>query len=589
MHLRRSFVLACLLAAPLAGATPAEELHALFAEEWELRLAESPLLATSVGVHDHDARLDELGTEAIEAAAEKRGAFLDRLHEIDPSGLDTQDRISYRIFESQLRDVVADWRFGAHQIPFNSDSGFHTSLTFLPREMPFDSVGAYESYIARLRQFPRHFDQQIANMRSGLARGMSQPREVLDGIEATIAAHVVAEPAESVFHAPFTRFPATMPQAARERLTAAGAEAIRGSVVPAYSNLLAFWRDEYLPGARTTLGASELPEGEEYYADRIRHFTTLDLDAEAIHALGLAEVARIRGEMEAIIEGVGFEGSYAEFLDFLRTDPRFYAATPQDLLERAAWIAKTMDGKLPALFGTLPRLPYTVEPVPDHLAPKYTTGRYVAAPKGSTQPGIYWVNTYDLPSRTLYTLEALTLHEAVPGHHLQIALAQELDDLPDFRQHSYLSAFGEGWGLYAEWLGVEAGIYQDPYSDFGRLTYEIWRACRLVVDTGVHAFGWSRQQARDFMAANTALSLHEVGTEIDRYISWPAQALAYKMGEIEIKRLRTRAESALGERFDVRRFHDAVLLNGPLPLPLLAEQIDRYIASEKGREDPASP
>jgi uncharacterized protein (DUF885 family) len=292
-------------------------------------------------------------------------------------------------------------------------------------------------------------------------------------------------------------------------------------------------------------------------------------------------VARIRGEMDGIIAEVGFEGTYAEFLDFLRTDPRFYAETPQDLLERAAWIAKTMDGKLPALFLTLPRLPYTVEPVPEHIAPKYTAGRYVSPPMGSTRPGLYWVNTYDLPSRPLYTLEALTLHEAVPGHHLQGALAQELDDLPDFRQHSYLSAFGEGWGLYAEWLGIEAGFYQDPYSDFGRLTYEMWRACRLVVDTGVHALGWSRQRALDFMAANTALSLHEVSTEIDRYISWPGQALAYKMGEIEIKRLRAEAERELGPRFDVRRFHDAVLLNGSVPLPVLAEQIARYIAGAK--------
>jgi uncharacterized protein (DUF885 family) len=321
----------------------------------------------------------------------------------------------------------------------------------------------------------------------------------------------------------------------------------------------------------------------------VRHFTTLDHGPDAIHALGLAEVARIRGEMDGIIEEVGFEGTYAEFLDFLRTDRRFYAETPEDLLERAAWIAKTMDGKLPALFLTLPRLPYTVEPVPEHIAPKYTAGRYVSPPKGSTRPGIYWVNTYDLPSRPLYTLEALTLHEAVPGHHLQGALAQELEDLPDFRQYSYLSAFGEGWGLYSEWLGIEAGFYQDPYSDFGRLTYEMWRACRLVVDTGVHALGWSRQRALDFMAANTALSLHEVSTEIDRYITWPAQALAYKMGEIEIRRLRAKAEGELGQRFDVRRFHDAVLSNGSVPLPVLAEQIDAFIAAEKGREDPASP
>ncbi|HEX2164000.1 MAG TPA: DUF885 domain-containing protein [Thermoanaerobaculia bacterium] len=578
-------LLALLTAAP-AAATPAEELHALFAEEWRLRLSESPLLATSVGVHTYDDRLDEVSPEAIEAAAERRRGFLERLHRVDPAALDTQDRISYRVFERQMEDVLSDWRFGAHQIPLNSDSGFHSSLTFLPREMPFDTSAAYERYVARLRQVPRYFDQQIDNLRAGLARGMTLPREVLGGIDATIAAHVVADPAESVFHAPFESFPATMPAAERERLAAAGAAAIRDAVVPAYAELLAFWNDEYVPGARATLGARELPDGEAYYAHLVRRFTTLDVDARAVHELGLAEVERIRGEMDAILAATGFEGSYAEFLDFLRSDPRFYAETPQDLLERAAWIAKTMDGKLPALFATLPRLPYTVEPVPEHIAPKYTAGRYVPPPADGIRPGVYWVNTHDLASRPLFTLEALTLHEAVPGHHLQHAIAQELADLPDFRRHSYISAFGEGWGLYAEWLGIEAGFYQDPYSDFGRLTYEMWRACRLVVDTGLHALGWSRQRAHDYMAARTALSLHEVDTEIDRYVTWPGQALAYKMGEIEIKRLRRLAERELGPRFDVRRFHDAVLRNGSVPLPVLAEEIERFVAAEKGPSAP---
>jgi uncharacterized protein (DUF885 family) len=287
--------------------------------------------------------------------------------------------------------------------------------------------------------------------------------------------------------------------------------------------------------------------------------------------------------MEAVIDEVGFEGDFAAFLHFLRTDPRFYPESGEELLKDAAWIAKRMDGALPALFKTLPRLPYTVEPVPDDIAPKYTAGRYVGPPKGSTRPGIYWVNTYNLPSRTLYTLEALTLHEAVPGHHLQTALNEELEGLPAFRQFSYISAFGEGWGLYSEWLGLEAGFYTDPYSNFGRLTYEMWRACRLVVDTGVHALGWSRQQALDYLASNTALSLHEVTTEVDRYISWPAQALAYKLGELEIKKLRRRAEAELGTRFDVREFHDAVLLQGSVPLPVLADQIDAYIERVKAQ------
>lgn len=583
--MRRLFflvILALVLTPAAADATtPAEQLHALFDEEWALRLEESPLLASSVGVHRYDDQLDDVSAAAVQEAGAKRQQFLKRLAQIEPAALDTQDRISFRIFESQMRDFVASAKYGSHQIPLNSDSGFHSSLAFMPRDMPFFTVEDYENYISRLRQFPRYFDQNIANMREGLERGMTLSREVLGGIDDTISAHVIDDPVESVYYQPFTSFPPTMSDRDKLRLAAEGAEAIAGSVVPAYAGFLEFWNEVYVPGARTTLGATALPDGDDYYSHLVRHFTTLERTPKEIHELGLSEVARIREEMSSVIEDVGFEGTYEQFLAFLRTDPRFYAKTPQALLERAAWISKTMDGKLPALFGKLPRHPYTVEPVPAHIAPKYTAGRYVPPAKGSTQPGIYWVNTYDLDSRPLYTLEALTLHEAVPGHHLQGALAQELDDLPDFRQYSYLSAFGEGWGLYAEWLGLEAGFYTDPYSNFGRLTYEMWRACRLVVDTGMHAFGWTREQALEFMAANTALSLHEVSTEIDRYITWPGQALAYKMGELEIKRLRKKAERELGADFDVRSFHDAVLLNGSVPLPVLADQIDRYIAEQK--------
>jgi uncharacterized protein (DUF885 family) len=364
-------------------------------------------------------------------------------------------------------------------------------------------------------------------------------------------------------------------------LRTAGRAAVMEGAVVGYREFLDFFRNEYLPHARTTLGASELPNGRAYYKQQIREFTTLDLTPEEIHKIGLSEVARISAEMNAVIKETGFQGDFPAFLVFLRTDPRFYAKTPEELLSRASRIAKRIDGKLPSLFKTLPRLPYTVEPVPADIAPKYTSGRYVGPAQGSTQPGIYWVNTYMLESRPLYNLEALTLHEAVPGHHLQISLSRELGDLPNFRRFSYISAFGEGWGLYCEWLGVEAGIYQDPYANFGRLTYEMWRACRLVVDTGMHALGWSRERAMDYMAANTALSLHEVRTETDRYISWPGQALAYKMGELKIRELRRQAESELGPRFDERAFHDAILANGPVPLPVLEEQIRDFIAAHR--------
>jgi len=376
-----------------------------------------------------------------------------------------------------------------------------------------------------------------------------------------------------------------VPEGERDRLKLAARKTIETSIVPSYRKLAAFLTDEYIPGARDELSASALPNGKEYYAQRIKHFTTLDLTAREIHQIGLDEVARIRGEMQDVIEEVGFAGSFAEFLTFLRTDPRFYPKTAEELLREAAYISKKMDGKLPALFKTLPRQPYTVEAVPDSIAPKYTAGRYVPGRAGGTQPGRYWVNTYALETRPLYNLEALSLHEAVPGHHLQGALNSELEDLPGFRRYSYLSAFGEGWGLYSEWLGIEAGFYTDPYSNFGRLTYEMWRACRLVVDTGVHAFGWSRQQVVDYLATHTALSLHEISTETDRYISWPAQALAYKIGELKIKELRRRAEAALGDQFDVREFHDAVLLSGSIPLRVLEQKIDRFI--EQQRNAPA--
>ncbi|RMH18704.1 MAG: DUF885 domain-containing protein [Acidobacteria bacterium] len=558
-----------------------EQLHRLFAEEWENRLREDPLYATSVGRHDYDDRLPAMGLADLERRDAYAAELLQRLDAIDREALPVADQVSYDVFRRQLVERREDFAFGAYQMPLTVDSGFHTGFARLPAQMPFAGVADYRRYLARLSAWPRYVEEQIALMEMGLERGFTLPRVVLEGYEVTISSHVVEDPRESVFFVPFTRFPATVPEDERPPLVAAAEAAIRDAVVPGYRRFLDFMVGRYVPGARRSLGASELPDGAAYYAQRIRHFTTLDKSAEEIHRLGLDEVERIRGDMQAIIDGLGFAGDFAAFLDFLRRDPRFYAPTPEALLKEAAYLAKKMDGRLPSLFGHLPRQPYGVEPVPDDLAPKYTGGRYVPAPPGSRQAGTYWVNTYALDSRPLYVLPALTLHEAVPGHHLQIALAQELEDLPPFRRHDYISAFGEGWGLYAERLGLEAGFYDDPYSDFGRLTYEMWRACRLVVDTGLHAFGWSRRQAMDFLAQNTALSLHEVRTETDRYISWPGQALAYKIGELEIRRLRRRAEEELGARFDLRAFHDAVLANGSVPLPVLERQIERFIAEHR--------
>ena len=571
--------------AALAACAPApdarDELYALFDEDWAARLVESPQFATSVGDHSRNDELADMSLEAIGRRVERRRDVLRRLEEIDVSGLSAADRINARMFERQLRSSVQGFEFGGYEMPLNADSGFHMGFARMHRPMPFRTPDHYDDYIARMRAIPAYFEQQQGHMRAGIERGFTLPRVTLEGYEDTISAHIVDDPQDSAFWAPFEEVPATVGEMDRERILTDAEAAITDAVVPAYQGFHDFFVGEYLPGARKTIGASDLPDGEAYYADQVRWFTTLDVTPQEVHEIGLGEVARIRAEMEEVIRETGFEGSYAEFLDFLRTDPRFYPKTAQELLERAAWIAKTMDGKLPSLFATLPRVPYTVEPVPDHMAPKYTAGRYVSAPYNSTQPGIYWVNTYNLPSRPLYALAALTLHEAVPGHHLQTALAAEMDAVPEFRRHDYLSAFGEGWGLYAEYLGLEAGIYDDPYSNFGRLTYEIWRACRLVVDTGVHALGWTRQQMLDYLAENTALSLHEVTTETDRYISWPGQALAYKMGELKIRELRARAEEALGADFDVRRFHDAVLANGSVPLDILEELIDAWIEEQR--------
>ncbi len=572
--------LLALLALP-AVADEVAKLHAIFDKNWETRLRESPLFATSVGRHEYDDRLPSVTPADLARRQAQRKATLAELEHIHRSELPVDEQVNYDIFKQQIDQGIESFEFGDYEMPINADSGFHSGFSRLPKEMPLATVKDYENYISRLNAWPRYVREQIALMRLGLKRGMTVPRATLEGYDTTISAHVVDDPTKSVFWFPFEKFPSSIPASEQERLRNSGRTAIMNGAVVGYREFLDFFHNEYLPGARTTLGASALPNGAAYYRFKIREFTTLDLTPEEIHNIGLSEVNRISGEMNAVMKQVGFNGDFAAFLQFLRTDPRFYAKTPQELLEHASWIAKQIDGKLPSEFKTLPRLPYTVEPVPADIAPKYTSGRYVGAPQGSTQPGIYWVNTYKLESRPLYNLESLTLHEAVPGHHLQIARSRELGDLPNFRRFSYISAFGEGWGLYSEWLGLEMGIYTDPYSNFGRLGYEMWRACRLVVDTGIHSMGWTRQQAIDYMASRTALPLHEVETEVDRYISWPGQALAYKLGELKIKELRHRAEEALGTRFGVREFHDVVLGSGAVPLNVLESNIDRWIAKER--------
>jgi uncharacterized protein (DUF885 family) len=557
------------------------DLERLFADERAFTWREDPLSATADGVRTYDDRLPGVtpADQARRLAADRE--FLARLRAIDRGALTDFDAVSHDLFEFMVSQRIALGRYREWRAPLNSDSGFYADILQLHDLQAPRTPKDYENYLARLADVGRYFDENIANMRQGIADGFVLPAEILPGISSVIASAQYARAEDSPFWIPFAEFPASVPEAERGRLAAAGRVTIEREVIPAYGKFREFFENEYRPAARRTIGATDLPEGEAYYADLVRYFTTLpDATARQIHDTGLAEVARIRAEMEAIVREVGFEGSFADFLAFLRSDPQFYAKTPEQLLWQAAWITREIDGRMPEFFGRIPRAPYTVKPVPAALAPNYTGGRYNPGPIGAA--GEYWVNTYALENRPLYVLPSLSLHEAAPGHHTQGALSRELENVPPFRRNFYPHAFGEGWGLYSEYLGVEMGIYRTPYERFGRLTYEMWRAVRLVVDTGMHAFGWSRQQALDFMTENTALSAHEIRTEIDRYIAWPGQALAYKTGELKIKALRRRAEEALGGKFDVRAFHDAVLGQGGVTLTVLEKQVDAYIARARG-------
>ena len=568
-------------AATTALAGPVETFDDLVAREWAFRMAENPEEASGNGLEGHGDRLTRVGPEDLARRNAYWKSVLAELDEIDCRALGRAGCIDYRMFRRQIEHFVREYELGAQRIPFNSDWGFWMSWARLPDTTTFRDADDYRDYLARLEMLPAVMDEYIALMREGLATGMTQPRAVLDGRDVSIANHVVDGPRDSAFFAPFERWPDAVPAAERGALTARAEAAIAGGVVPAYAKLLAFFRDEYLPGARETLGASAMPNGEALYREAIRWYATVDLSPAEIHDIGLAEVRRIRGEMEAIIAEVGFEGSFADFIDFLRTDPQFYAKTPRELLAEASYHAKRIDGRLPKLFGKLPRQPYGVAPVPDEIAPFYTTGRAVGAPLNADHGGYYWVNTWALDKRPLYTLPALTLHEAAPGHLMQGALALELEAQPPFRRYDYISAFGEGWALYAEKLGLELDIYETPYQQFGRLTYEMWRACRLVIDTGVHAMGWSREQAQRLLAENSALSLHNVTTEVDRYISWPGQALSYKLGELKFVELRRLATETLGAGFDVKAFHDFVLSLGSVPLDVLEDETRRWVEAQR--------
>jgi uncharacterized protein (DUF885 family) len=524
----------------------------------------------------------DLSPEHLQLQFNQREKIAQQFEQINQEELSAENKINYAIIKAQLDNKIANYQFKSHYIPFKSESGFHSNINFIIDGTEFKTEQDIEEYVNKIAAMPAYFEQNIYWMRAGLASGITQPQAVLIGYEDSITAFIPDDIAQSVFLKPFVNVPKLLDQKIVAEQKAKLMTLITSEITPAYENYYQFFTKEYFPNARTDIGVSSTTDGRDFYDNRVKHFTTTDMTAEEIHQLGLNEVARIRAEMDQVISKTGFKGTFTEFTHFLRTDPQFYAKTPLELIKEASYLAKQIDAKLPSLFKHLPRTPYGVVPVPDSIAPKYTTGRYISPPS-DRHSGSYWVNTYALDKRPLYVLPALTLHEGVPGHHLQISLNSELDNLPSYRQHAYISAFGEGWGLYSEWLGIEAGIYTDHYSDFGRLTYEMWRAARLVVDTGMHVKGWSRKQAMDFMKDNTALSLHNVRTEIDRYISWPGQALSYKIGEITIRKLRKRAEDELGRNFDVREFHFQVLKNGSVPLNVLENQIEDYLNKEKVR------
>jgi uncharacterized protein (DUF885 family) len=566
----------------LAASAEQNALNRLIAEEWTWQMRDNPENATYLGERGYDDRLTDRSPAAWEQRREHNRATLKRVEAIDRNKLEKKDQLNYDLFLQQERTLVEGDRFPAELATVHQMGGIYSTLGELAQLIPRDRVKDHENYLARMRAYPKAVDETIALLRRGLESGVTPPRVILRDVGELIANQVVDDPAKSpAYVLAFTNFRPTIPQAEQERLQKEALEILRTGVLPATRKLQAFWTTEYEPKTRETIAWTAVPQGKEWYAYMVRRETTTELTPDEIHTIGLAEVKRIRAEMEKIRASTGFTGTLEEFFTFLRSDPRFYYTTREELLVAYRDIAKRIDPELTRVFGRIPRLPYGVIPIPEYSEKTNTTAYYSPGSPETHRPGYYFVNLYDLKSRPKWEMEALSLHEAVPGHHLQIALAQELDQLPAFRRNAGYTAYVEGWGLYAESLGPELGMYSDPYSRFGQLTYEMWRAVRLVVDTGMHAKGWSRQQAIDFFVANSSKPLHDIEVEIDRYLAWPGQALAYKLGELKIKELRAKSQRALGDGFDVRAFHDAVLGEGPLPLSLLETRVDEWVRSKK--------
>ena len=555
------------------------QLQSLMDSYWSYRLAESPTLATAAGINDYNHLLPQVAPLDQSRRLRVEQEFLLQLGNIDRTDLNLENQINYDLLGWVLEISIESMELNTDRIPFNTFSSFFTGALRASYGVSMTTEEDYRAYISRIREFPRYFAENIDNMREGMRSGFVLPKVIIDGGLPTVRAQVYDNPDNSSLFEPIAEVSDRLSTAIQVQIRLEAREAIRSYAIPAFRELAEFLQNEYYPMATEGIAAQDLSNGDAFYTHQIKVYTTrTDLSAEQIHNIGVSEVARIRREMEEVIAASGFNGSFEEFTEFLRAEPRFYANDETTLLKEASFIAKKIDYLLPEFFGRLPRVPYGVVPVPVEIAPNYTAASYNSSPVGGIRGGAFWVNTFALDQRPLYELPALTLHEAVPGHHLQTSIARELENLPEFRKELYFSAFGEGWGLYSEKLGIEMGIYGNSYEHFGRLSYEMWRACRLVIDTGIHSQGWTRQEAMNYLTDNTSLSAVNVRAEVDRYISWPGQALAYKLGEMKILELRQRTEAALGDAFDLRSFHDALLGQGALPLDILDTVIENYIA-----------
>jgi len=561
------------------GTPDSVRLHQLFAQQWAYTMREYPEFATSVGYPGQNARWTDYSLEAIARRKRDLNDPLNALRRIDRAKLVPTDQLNYDLFRRNLTDALEESRFPGELMAITQLDGVQQDVPSTIAKMPAGTLRDYDDILARLRAVPVLVNQTIVLLQAGLTAGITPPRITLRDVPSQARDLVVDDPLTSPLLAAFIHLPASMPAADQQRLRVGALAAYRDSVAPAFVKLSSFLRDRYVPGARATIGLRDLPNGLAWYQVRARASTTTSLTPEQIHAIGLAEVKRIRAAMDSVIAASGFKGGFAEFVQFLRTDPRFYWTTADDLMHASRELMKRIDPELTKLFGTLPRLPYGVSPVPSYSERSQTTAYYQPGSPLAHRAGTYFVNTYNLPARPKWEMEALSLHEAVPGHHLQIALAQELEGVPEFRRFGGYTAFVEGWGLYSESLGGELGLYADPYSKFGQLTYEMWRAIRLVIDTGIHTMGWTREQAIDYFKANAAKTEHDITVEVDRYIVWPGQALAYKIGELKLKELRAYAAETLGDRFDVRAFHDQVLGAGAVPLDVLDARIHAWVAS----------